>query len=93
VINLKYSAVLVGLLAGACAAPAPEAPPIAFWDPAIPVYNAHCSNGTTTGHGEGFQNCISQGLTRESIARAGGGHDEVYSAAMGGGPTYTATLR
>lgn len=79
---LKSAAVLTALLAGACAAPETRAPAIAFYDPAVPVYAAHCRDGTFTGHGIGYQNCIDRGLEREALARASGTHDAVYTAAL-----------
>ena len=92
-INFKSSTVFMALLAGACAAPEIHAPPLAFYDPAIPVYMAHCTNGTFTGHGVGYKTCMDRGLERESIARLNGGHDEVYTAAARSGELYTAALK
>ena len=92
-INFKSSTVFMALLAGACAAPEIHAPPLAFYDPAIPVYMAHCTNGTFTGHGMGYKTCMDRGLERESIARLNGGHDEVYTAAARSGELYTAALK
>jgi len=81
-INFRSSTVLLALLAGACASPEPTAPPVAFYDPAVPVYDAHCRTGTFTGHGVGYQNCIARGLEREALARANGHHDAVHTAAL-----------
>lgn len=63
-------------------AQAQSGPIVSASDPAVSVYAQKCREGTFTGFGMGYQNCINQGLKREVAARAIGGHDSANLAAL-----------
>ena len=82
--NIKSTAILMltSLTTVACALPEQKSVEVLdFRDPAIPYYAEWCKEGTITGHGMGYSNCVDVNLQRTAIARASGG-ETTYTAAL-----------
>lgn len=86
--NFKNAAVLMlmGLSTVACSMPEQRtAYVVDFRDPAVPYYAEKCKQGTTTGHGIGYQNCIDENLQSVAIAQASGrspDYEAVFEATL-----------